>query len=48
MTQNIRVRKIFEALFSLENRGIFRGTSSESLNEIEDLVFKAEYALPEV
>jgi len=49
IVQDIRVRKIFESLFALENiRGIFRGILLTGLNETENLIFKVEYALPEV
>ncbi len=47
MIKNIKIWKIFEALLALV-REIFKGILPTCLNETENLIFKVEYALPEV
>jgi len=49
MAQDIRVQKIFKALFAPENvREIFKGTLHTCLNETEKLIFNVKFALLEV
>jgi hypothetical protein len=52
MIQDIRIRKIIEALLALVReifrRGIFKGILPTGLKEMENLIFKVEYALSEV
>jgi hypothetical protein len=47
MIQDIRIRKILEALLALV-REIFKGILPSGLNETENLIFKVEYSPSEV
>jgi hypothetical protein len=52
MIEDIRIRKIIEALLALVReifrRGIFKVILPTGLKEMENLIFKVEYALSEV